>query len=118
MNSAGAVVVAVERPEKGVAMMGKYRVYRLDGAGRSGDVDIGQVAGVRAVGVVQPVLPAGRVPVCTGACEAGRIAAADRVDVDAVEAVRKPRSGDPEADSARGLPGADAADGLPGGVDQ
>jgi hypothetical protein len=39
MNFAGAIVVAVERPKKGVAVMGKYRVYRLDGIGRIRDVE-------------------------------------------------------------------------------
>ena len=57
-----------------------------------------------------------RVPVRPSAGEVGRIAAADGVDVDAVDAVRQARCVDAEGHAAGGLPGADAADRLAGGL--
>ena len=77
-----------------------------------GDVDVRKVAGMWARGIVEPVLFRGWVPVRPGAREIRRVAAADGVDVDAVEAVRQAGCIDPKAHAARGLPGAHAADRL------
>src|SRR3982751_5060715 len=57
----------------------------------------------------------GRSPAC-GPC--GWVAAADAVDVNAVDPVRQAGRLDPEADAAGGLPCPDAADRLAGSVDQ
>ena len=61
-------------------------------------------------GLFDAVLACRRVPVRPGAGEIGRVAAADGVDVDAVDAVRQARGGDAEGHAARRLPHPHAAD--------
>ena len=53
--------------------------------GRDGDVR--EVAGMRPVRVVEPVLAVRRVPVRPGACEVRRVAPPDGVDVKPVDAM-------------------------------
>src|SRR6476620_9347923 len=82
------------------------------------DLDVRQVARMWPVRVVEPMLLAGRVPMGACARKVRRVAAADRVDVDAMDAVRQAVCLDMEADAAAGLPGADGADLLAALVDQ
>src|SRR5690349_3247745 len=79
---------------------------------------VAHVAGVRTGGIVEPVLAAEGVPVRAGTREIWRVAAADAVHVDSVEAMRKAGRVDLERDSAARLPSAYGADALGRGADQ
>src|SRR6476469_91539 len=93
-----------------VEQLGERRMGQNDGLLDDAvgcDLDVRQVARMRPSRVVEPMLLAGGVPMGACARKVRRVAAADRVDVDAMDAVRQAVCLDMEADAAAGLPGAD-----------
>ena len=73
---------------------------------------------MRPLRIAGPVLAVRGVPVRSGAREPRRIAPANRVDVDAMDAVRQAGCINAEGHSARGLPSTNGADRLAVGANE